>query len=501
MNAPDGELANAEDPQSDHASATGELARMSLPALPAHEGQLLPAVAPSSEITVAPGTTVRVVMESPAPTTYVVPRTMQWSLRQLLEVLIVMAVIAAGGLTAGAAFGRRVEPVYAARSEFIYYLEDSIPDGFLREDRRILTQLVTIESEAVVAPVAAEFDTTADDIRSAMSVDVLDLSEVIRLDIQDPDGARALAMNAAVLERYQQIAQDTDRRDDRSELVERRDAVLDELAVADQAALDIAAAELSDIALLSQEESLQRQVESTNARVDRLTELGDNSLSTPVVTNDRASLQAQLTASRSSLVSLEGQLLAVRTERAQVQSAIELNAGSGVPESASGYRQRDAVLSVREDSLELEIDTVSDRIRNLEGLIAETLVNQAGIVDTASIGTELSQALAARTSLETELVDVRTQRAALAQSAAQLPSLTRRIERLEVDLTDLDTQVAAATTTAASPSPIEILTEPLLLADPVGNPVIQWAALGFIASLPVAAVGGAFVRQRQRKQR
>lgn len=500
MNAPDGDPVDPDAP----ASGAGDVAareRRSLPAITQGEGQLVPTVTPSEGVAVAPGTTVRVVMEAPAPTTYVVPRTMQWSLRQLLEVLIVMALVAGCGLAAGAFYGRGADPVYAARSEFIYFLEDAVPDGFLREDRRILTQLVTLESEAVVSPVAREFDTTPQAVRDAMSAEVLDLSEVIRLDVEDHDGSRALAMNEALLSRYREIAEVTDQRNQNTVLLERRKDVLKELAIADQTAIAIATSQIADVTLLSQEESLQRQLESAIARVDRLTALSDDSLATPIVTDDRATLQAQLSESRQNLGVYEQQLLAVRTERAQLQIAIEQQADNGVPAGASTARQRDAQLSVREESLLLEIDTTSDRIRQLESLIAQSRLNQPGVVDTGSIAAELVEAEQAVASLEQELVDVRTDRADLAQSSAQLPSLNRTIDRLETELRELDGRISAAAATAARPSPIEVLTEPLLLSDPVGNPTIRWAALGFLAALPFAAAAGALVRQRQRKRR
>lgn len=511
MNAPDGELPSSGDEEA-HTSGSRAPERRSLPAIGSGDDRQLPVVSadygdssnhtqPGQAVEVAPGAVVRVVMEQPAPTTYVVPRSMQWSLRQLIEVLLVMALLCGGGLVAGALYGRGAEPVYAARSEFIYFLEDAVPDGFLREDRRILTQLVTLESEAVVAPVAREFGTTVEDVRDAMSVEVLDLSEVIRLDVQDPDGARALAMNEAILGNYRDVAEITDRRDDNSVLLDRRKDVLKELAIADQAALDIASAEIDDVALLSQEESLQRQLDSAIARVDRLASLSDNTLAAPVVTDDRATLESQLASSRQSLATLEQQLLVVRTERTQMQLAIEQQLGTGVPEAATPYRERDAQLSVQEDSLELEIDTTAERIRQLEGLLAQSRLNQTGAVDTTSIGTELAAAQTEVTGLEQELVDVRTQRAELTRRSAQLPSLTRTINRLETELIDLDAQITQANTTAAAPSPIEVLTEPLLLSEPVGNPTIRWAALGFIAALPFAALAGALVRQRQRKQR
>lgn len=449
---------------------------------------------------VAPATPIQVVLDPRMLQPVAVPRSMQWSFAQLRQVATTMALVALAGLVAGWFFGSTREPAYAARSEFIYFLEDANPDGFLREDRRILTQLVTIESETTLRPLAEEFATTVTDLRGQLSVEVIDLSEVVRLDVVDGDPDRALLINQAILDRYREIADVSSKRDDESPLVTRREAILSELMLADQEAATIAEAQLSDVTLQLQEESLRRELDAAVIRSDRLSGIADGLLTETSTFDDRASLEAQIAASRQRLVQLESELLLIRTERGELQRAITRQLAGETPFSAIPNQQRDVTLSVREDSVQLEIDTVAQRIQSLESVLAESLLNTPVTPSGEPVEEQLATSKGLVKDLEEQLVVVSTRRAELAQSAATRPSLTRRIARLEQDLERLDTQLSSSSISAERPSPIEILTQPIVLTETVGNPKVKWAALGLIASLPFAAAAAAMARRRQRKQ-
>lgn len=429
------------------------------------------------------------------------PRTMRWSIGDLIKVLMAVGVVAAAGLALGWNYGGGVEPTFAARSEFIYFLQDSLPDGVLREDRRILTQLVTLESETVVAPVATEFDTTVPDLRDLINTEVVELSEVIRLDIEHADPDYALAVNEAILDQYTMIADTTIRRDDDQPLRERRAELLSELADVDSEVEAIAEAELADVALELREESLNREISIASARTERLSAISDGLLTETSPVDDVGALEAELTNARRQLVGLENDLLSIRIERAALQRTIAQQLASEVPFSAASNQEREVRLGVQEDSVQLEIDTIAERIRRLEGAIAQSRLDTPVSADGAPVDDELTEAEVLVADLESQLLDVRTQRAELAQSTSLRPSLTRTMERLEQDLSVIEDQLAASSITEETPSPIEVLTEPTILAEPVGNPKLQWAAIGFIASLPVAVIVGALVRSRQRRRK
>lgn len=422
-----------------------------------------------------------------------------WTAAQLFRSLVVIGLITTGGAIVGWLYGGSAEPVYAARSEFIYFLEDAVPDGFLREDRRILTQLVTIESDAVLRPIATEFDTTVTDLRDSLNVEVVDLSEVIRLDVTDPDSSRALELNGAVLDAYRETAEASRLDDSVTQLTERRAELLDELALADLEVQTIEEAKLGDVSLAASEESLGRQLTIESERLQRLSAMADDLLTGPTTVDDAGTINAQITSSRATIESLQQQLLGVRTQRANLQQRINNLLGTETEFQAGPLQNQDVVLSVQEDSLSLEITTVAERLRRLEGLSAETLVDTTIEPSSAPITDQIQIAEDAVASLESQILAVREQRAQLAQNAATLPSMTRRVSRLEADLARVEDELGSENLFERPVSPIEILATPFVLDEPVGNPRLQFAALGFIAAVPFALLVVALARLRSKR--
>jgi len=424
-----------------------------------------------------------------------------WSAGQLIAAIMLIGLITVGGAIAGWLYGGRAEPVYAARSEFIYFLEDAVPDGFLREDRRILTQLVTIESAAVLRPIAEQFDTPLTDLRDALNVEVVDLSEVIRLDVRDAEPERALALNMAVLDAYRETAESTRLDDSVVQLTQRRQELLNELALADLEVESIKQAELGDVSLAATEESLSRQLTVESDRVQRLGALADDLLTGPTTVDDAATINAQIANSRATIDSLQQQLLAVRTNRSDLQQRIAVLLAGETAFQAGPLQSQDVVLSVQEDSLTLEIETVAQRLRRLEALRAESLVDTTVAPSSAPITEQVALAEQAVASLEEQILAVREQRAELAQSAATLPSMTRRVSRLEQDLTRVEDELGTENLFDRPVSPIEVLAAPFVLDEPVGNPKLQFAALGFIASVPIALIATALLRFRSGRKK
>jgi len=443
---------------------------------------------------------IQLVVDSRLLSPAVVPRSMVWTPRNALQVLTVAMVFVLAGLAAGWLFGSTKEPESVARSEFIFFLEDAMPDGFLREDRRILTQLVTIESESSLRPIAEQFDTTVKDLRKQLDVHVVDLSEVIRLDVADQAPDRALAINQAILAAYQEHASSTDRRSDLSGLVARRDAVLAELEEADQAAAAADEVALADVALEAQEQSLARSLEAADARVERLSAISDGLLDNSVFVDDQSSINSQLQKANQLLAKLEAELIDIRSERVRLRQAIVRQLDSESPYAAADNQQRDAELSVSEDSTLRQIETISQSVVGLEAAQTNSFINNEIPANSSLVDEELAGARASVIDLEQDLLDVSTQRSELAQSVAIGPSVLRRIDRLEQDLTLLDAQLASLELSADRPLPVEVLTEPVVLAEPASNPKITWSAIGFLAALPLGTLAAASVRARQRRR-
>ncbi len=237
-----------------------------------------------------------------------------WSGRQLASVtqrvLAVLAVMGLIGYGAGALRGSS----HVARAEFVYTLDESVPDSFLREDRRLLTQVVTFKSDAVLTPVANRFDLSVDELRAKIDVETLELSEVLRLDVSDGDPDRAVSINRAVLDQYLEVLADATPAGNSTELAQRRVAVAAELAEADAERLALLQAGERDSTLEIQQESVQRRIDLKNEQVNRIQASLDESLSAA----RRDDLAEQLQVAQEELAALEADLFEIVATRAEL---------------------------------------------------------------------------------------------------------------------------------------------------------------------------------------
>jgi capsular polysaccharide biosynthesis protein len=92
-------------------------------------------------------------------------------------------------------FGSRIEIQYPISAEIA-------SSGFLREDRTLQTQLVAIKSRSVLAPVALKYHMTVDDLSKKVVASILNGSEVLRIEVDDPSQAKANELAAAISLRY-----------------------------------------------------------------------------------------------------------------------------------------------------------------------------------------------------------------------------------------------------------------------------------------------------------
>jgi capsular polysaccharide biosynthesis protein len=103
----------------------------------------------------------------------------------LVRCAAIVAVFALVGGIIGYGFAKLSQPVYGARSEILYQLENSQPTGFLREDRRLSTQLVALGSREILAPVAAKNNLTYEQLAAKVHVNVLRESEILQVEVDD----------------------------------------------------------------------------------------------------------------------------------------------------------------------------------------------------------------------------------------------------------------------------------------------------------------------------
>lgn len=120
-------------------------------------------------------------------------------IRRLVELALAVVLAGAG---AGLAAGLLLPPTYAARAEVLYPLAQEEPTGFLREDRTLTTQVVLMQSRTVLSPVATAEGRTVEDLQDSLTVEVLETSEVIAVEVRDRDQEDADRVLRAVLDGY-----------------------------------------------------------------------------------------------------------------------------------------------------------------------------------------------------------------------------------------------------------------------------------------------------------
>jgi hypothetical protein len=134
-----------------------------------------------------------------------------WPKRSLALAAVTLAVFTLVGALVGYFVANTRTPVYAARAEVTYLLDESIPTDFLRTDRRLATQLVTLRSRSVLAPIAERHGLDVDELRNHVTAEVIESSEVIRIEVRNPDPDLAAAIVDEIVANYStQVAPEND---------------------------------------------------------------------------------------------------------------------------------------------------------------------------------------------------------------------------------------------------------------------------------------------------
>lgn len=288
----------------------------------------------------------------------------EWTTGQLASVLTralaVVVVLALIGFGLGAMRG----PTNVATAEFVYTLDQSVPDSFLREDRRLLTQVATFTSDAVLRPVARQFDVDVEDLRGSIDIETVALSEVLRLQVTDPDAGRALAMNRAVLDQYLLVVNQPAPAGDNRQLTTRRDEIVADLAVADEQrrAIDQRASEL-DV----RQQSVQRRIDLTRDRIGQLQGQLDDTIIGAVPRVLAPELATELADVEDELIALETELALIVDERA----GLTLPPADGSADGSVAPTALDREI----ERLESELATVDEELsqRQLGPLVASPI--------------------------------------------------------------------------------------------------------------------------------
>ncbi|MEZ4501049.1 MAG: hypothetical protein R3C39_00275 [Dehalococcoidia bacterium] len=102
----------------------------------------------------------------------------------------------------GFMMSRSSTPIYAAQTDIFFPLDADRGTGFLREDRRISTQLESIRSRSILGPVAARHSLEVDELERMTSVGVVGASEIIRIQVQSESTDVALAVVEDIASTY-----------------------------------------------------------------------------------------------------------------------------------------------------------------------------------------------------------------------------------------------------------------------------------------------------------
>lgn len=92
---------------------------------------------------------------------------------------------------------------YGARSEVRYPIGLGVASNdFLRNDRAMQSQLVLLKSRQILAPVAAKYQLSIDELGKEVSASIVDDSEIFRVQVNDPSKEQAQAMAGAIVTEY-----------------------------------------------------------------------------------------------------------------------------------------------------------------------------------------------------------------------------------------------------------------------------------------------------------
>lgn len=125
---------------------------------------------------------------------------------EILRLCLLACLIVAIGGAIGFTSSWLIQEQYGARSEILYALREDQPTGFLREDRNLTTQVVLIDSRPVLGPVALANGLTVDQLADKVTASVAEGSEVIEIEVRDPDRQAGLRLVDAVTQRYLAVA-------------------------------------------------------------------------------------------------------------------------------------------------------------------------------------------------------------------------------------------------------------------------------------------------------
>lgn len=174
------------------------------------------------------------------------------AVRLSLLAVVIVVLGAAAGFVAALQFPAQ----YAARAELVYLIGQEEPTGFLREDRNLTTQVLLLSSRSVLEPVAATAGLTVKRLEDKFHVELVEGSEVIRLEVRDESREAGQAILTRIIDRYTTVSRDVAPSETRAYLQTQLDDVRSRLAQPRLDGSERGALTERETALLAQVDSL-----------------------------------------------------------------------------------------------------------------------------------------------------------------------------------------------------------------------------------------------------
>jgi uncharacterized protein involved in exopolysaccharide biosynthesis len=207
------------------------------------------------------------------------PRRAAFSRRAITLYSIWAILIIVIGAEAGYLVSNLADEVYGARSEILHELDESRGTGFLREDRRLTTQLERIKSREVLAPVATASDMKVDELAAKVNPKVIEGSEVIRIEVTDNSREEAEKLTGQVTDEYLKVARDTNVDTTIAQFTEQMEAINGEIVTKTEQLSTAGGATLTRL-----QSELAALDDRKNSVQDQLDELAVQKANLPVIT-------------------------------------------------------------------------------------------------------------------------------------------------------------------------------------------------------------------------
>lgn len=122
--------------------------------------------------------------------------------RDVIRYTLYGLVIVALAATTAYLVASRGERIYGARTEILFERRTEQSTGFLREDRNLTTQLVTLRSRAILGPVAKANGLSVNELAEKLEVGIVESSEIIRVQVNDRSTVKGMKLVGAITKRY-----------------------------------------------------------------------------------------------------------------------------------------------------------------------------------------------------------------------------------------------------------------------------------------------------------